>query len=205
MGRILDFKKITQYPTSYKVPPRINGINATAIAFNYYCGKEGFPLNKEKAYKYFVIGMDLGCPEAAWAVGYFNLIGEVVEQNIKKGISILERECQRNNITALAYMSKYYEYGHYVKVDKEKAYRYLLKIKLIGDINGARVQGSSDYINASIKLYKYYAKEKKEYRKALFMLNGLENDFRNKLRIWLIKKKLKKERNHSTYCSISIR
>ena len=193
MGEIISYKKKARYPRNNIISSRLNGVNATTIAFNYYCGKDGFPMDKNRAYQYFVIGANLGCPYASWIVGYFYLIGEVVEQDIKKGISILERECNKNNIIALAYMSKYYEYGHYVKVDKEKAVRYYLKIKLIGDMDREKGIDNSDYINASKKLYKFFY-ERKQYRKALFMLNGLERNLWIKCKTWIIKNKLDHER-----------
>ena len=108
MKKCIKYQKQARYPQKYKASI-LNGTTATTIGFNYYCGKDGFPLNKNMAFKYFSMGADLGCPEAAWIIGYLYLTGDIVEQNIKKGIAILEKECRKNNLIALAYMSKYYE------------------------------------------------------------------------------------------------
>ena len=202
MKKCIKYQKQARYPQKYKTSI-LNGTTATTIGFNYYCGKDGFPLNKNMAFKYFSMGADLGCPEATWIIGYLYLTGDVVEQNIKKGISILEKECKKNNLIALAYMSKYYEYGHYVKVDTEKAIRYYLKIKMIGDMNIDRYKDHSDYINASKKLFKYFY-DRKEYRNSLFMLNGLKSDFWKKYHIWLIKNRLNFKRKHESYNQISL-
>lgn len=184
MGKIIQFKG--PHNRILKQEGKTIGIpDATTIACNYYCGKNGYPLDKEKAFRYFVIGANAGCTDAAWVVAYLYIIGEIVPQNIKKGIRLMEKECKRNNISALSYMAKCYEFGLYVQPDKEKAIKYYLKIKM-SNLN----KDNKDYIKATNKLYSYFI-ERKDYRAALFMVNDLESNLYMKMRVLIIKLRIK--------------
>lgn len=110
-------------------------------ACNYYNGKNGYPLNKKKAFSGFLEAAKAGVPQAMYSVAYMYANGECVPQDLKKAFLLYERAAAAGVISANVALGKMYYNGEYVHQNMNEAYKHYSYAATKGDGNAAYMSG----------------------------------------------------------------
>lgn len=123
----------------------------------YYYGKNGYPLNYNKALECYRQAAELGSSRAMNDLGIIYEDGTIVEQNLKSAAAWYYRAIQadQKNATAAYNLGRMYYDGVGIEKDMEKAYTLLGKAVSLGYDNNNSVFAQSCFLTGCIEMEQY--------------------------------------------------
>lgn len=134
------------------------------MGYVFYNGDLGRTVDKSKAYEYWLIGSQNDDPYSMDIVGNAYIRGEKLQQNVERGIELLEKAVSAGNDVAALDLAKYYLFGIYLKQDLDKSVEYYKKASDMGnpeaqnEIATYYLQGSNGFIKDEYKAFELLEK-----------------------------------------------
>lgn len=102
---------------------------AYSEGYNYFFGKNGYPLDYRKAFESFSISADAGSPLAMYAIGTMYNGGNYVNQDYKEAYNWFLKAIEANSNLSCAYssLSELFYFGRGVEKDYNSALEFCLK------------------------------------------------------------------------------
>lgn len=103
----------------------------------FYRGELGKEVDKNKAFEYWLAGVQVGNTSSMGMVGNAYIKGDELQQNCKLGIELLEKAASAGNEVAALDLAKYYLFGFYIDRDFDESVKYY---KIAAELGSAEAQ-----------------------------------------------------------------
>lgn len=136
-----------------------NPISYFKMGSIFYNGELGIETNIEKAYQYWLEGVQNGDISSMIMIGNAYIRGEHLQRNVELGIKYLDKAASSGNEIAALDLAKYYLFGFYLDRDIDKSVQYYKKAADLGNAEAQNeiatyyLQGSNGFTKDENKAF----------------------------------------------------